>query len=1283
MSPGWRQHLEDSLPGHAVLAAAPAVDDLADELSREGSAGDADAVVAVLRRHLAAFAAVRESAADVRQALAAGRRLNQEPAAVRELLQSVPGPGGASGDRRAIRRWLDGEAIEDRLLRRTHDARQRVEILAQVLAHHAPSEGPATTAVVSGLSELASSSDALWTLRKAAIEGLGACIPVAPRVAQQVASLAQRGDLDPWVQAAALEVWAADQPDAAVRQMLVQVLGLVSRPDDRHPDHLFFRARAVALAGRRTFWDLVWDALAPEEDSAHVQLAAVRALATSHDALQHDRLVQILRDLDRHLVVRAGAAVATLREDAPPESRLVLVPAALGQAADVASIVLESLATQLCAELPPEGLARAYAEAWAPVVDRWASDEQAPPDVRVDAAAVRLALRVATDPILRAAWTEVHHFAHSGREGQRQLLSTELSEDGLLDVLALVARDGLDLAAAPRRSGWRVQLGPTPTATPWRLAYELLRPRPDKRQGYNHIVDDMPAGTLLAPSGRVAEVTPTAVPGRPVSAPEQRWWSPDLPLPVWAIAASRRGRLRVRALPDVDMTLTPTSSRPDGWVRSNLRYTRLARTRNECAEVGGPRGRARLDAAFAKAGVSVDRSTPGLLVPAALWPPARDILALDSTTLTQLAVFSGLLGVSWLGSAAVRQWQVRRSRRRVPLVIGGWGSRGKSGTERLKAALFHELGYITVSKTTGNEAMIVVGLPGRDAIELFLYRPYERASIVEQRAVLHVGASLGAQVLLWECMALNPRYVEILQHDWMRDDLTTLTNTYPDHEDIQGPTGHDVAVTIARMLPKRGRALTTEQAMGPVLADRARRLSTELEIVRPETWRLLPPDVVARFPYAEHPRNIALVAQLGHALDVPEDVSWRAMADRLVPDLGVLTEYGPIQLDGRAVSYVVGNSANERAGFLSSWGRMGMNALPDGAGLAEAQVLVVNNRKDRLPRQEVFARVAALDAPADGLVVIGSNVGAFLDSWRGVLRTELRARLEDLVDDRERLAQALSRTLRRPLLDRERAAAVLAHHAPSADGPSAMERVDAAWQAADPALPPPPPAGATDAAAWLAQVAWLQALRSRGDRVAAKAAVKATIDHLETRACGVSDYHASGDTISRLAASLAPLGSRVRTFGAANIKGTGLGLVRRWVQVDHVLGALASLPRGGGAAREGLAMLRTLELAHIDGDLAIAGLDRLTSGKAIQDPDLRGEAVALLEDLRARERSEQQATVAGPLRAMLGQVQANIDVGAVWRRGRSDQLMDDLGKQRVGLRRAAAMARVLVERQRK
>ncbi|MFT6162097.1 MAG: hypothetical protein ACJAZO_003209 [Myxococcota bacterium] len=178
-------------------------------------------------------------------------------------------------------------------------------------------------------------------------------------------------------------------------------------------------------------------------------------------------------------------------------------------------------------------------------------------------------------------------------------------------------------------------------------------------------------------------------------------------------------------------------------------------------------------------------------------PWAQVYASSDSSELFAVAIGTGVL---FLGRLAYSNYTVRHARQQVPLVIGGWSTRGKSGVELLKAALFEGFGVEVTCKTTGCEAMLVHSPPGRPAVELFLYRPYDRASIWEHAATLRIAAALKSPVFLWECMALKPHYVEILQRHWTRDDLSTITNTYPDHEDVHGPTGEDVATVISHFM---------------------------------------------------------------------------------------------------------------------------------------------------------------------------------------------------------------------------------------------------------------------------------------------------------------------------------------------------------------------------------------------------------------------------------------------------------------------------------------------------
>ena len=147
---------------------------------------------------------------------------------------------------------------------------------------------------------------------------------------------------------------------------------------------------------------------------------------------------------------------------------------------------------------------------------------------------------------------------------------------------------------------------------------------------------------------------------------------------------------------------------------------------------------------------------------------------------------------------------------------------------------------------------------------------------------------MGARVMLWECMALRPNLVELLEQDWMRDDLVTLTNAFPDHEDIQGPAGHDIATTISSFLPNRSVAITSEQEFLPFFRERARERETELDAVEAIEGDLWGQDLLDLFPYQEHPRNIALVARMAERLGVDRMLAVVTMAENVVPDLGVL-----------------------------------------------------------------------------------------------------------------------------------------------------------------------------------------------------------------------------------------------------------------------------------------------------------------------------------------------------------------------------------------------------------
>ena len=597
----------------------------------------------------------------------------------------------------------------------------------------------------------------------------------------------------------------------------------------------------------------------------------------------------------------------------------------------------------------------------------------------------------------------------------------------------------------PRR-GHRVTVyrGVAPVPRLWRMIHELRHPGPAKRQVGDHISGGTMRGAIRVPPARMAEVSATGVPNQRVFSAAWGSWAPWLPQPEDYLDALGHGSTVVVSREGVTTIQSPAS-----WPRRIINafwftwsMSGLDRQRQHALSASEHHERYHYVGRLARHGYSTHfdghddqpQVYAGLFqyfeepehgpdaepVPGAdgrgirvlgvgaplVWETFRSLVGVRHNLPSELATVVVALAVIFFGRLTWYLHRTRRARKRIPLVIGGWGTRGKSGTERLKAAVFQGLGYDPICKTTGCEAVLLHAPPGGRATELFLYRPYERATIWEHADTLELAARLGSPVFLWECMALRPDYVEQLQLWWTRDDLSTITNTYPDHEDVQGPTGLYVAETIASFVPKDSLLVSTEQQMLPVLRDRCAERSTQLLALTEEHVSSLPSDLLSRIPYQEHPANVALVAGTAESLGVSAEEAIIMMADHVVPDLGALASYGPMRHLGRVVEMTNGMSANERAGFLNNWQRGGFATWDPKTQADTFLVTVVNNRRDRVPRSRIFAEILANDAPAHRHVLIGTNLEG-LQSYLAEALDQRVARLDPFAGGRAGVADRL------------------------------------------------------------------------------------------------------------------------------------------------------------------------------------------------------------------------------------------------------------------------------------
>lgn len=929
-----------------------------------------------------------------------------------------------------------------------------------------------------------------------------------------------------------------------------------------------------------------------------------------------------------------------------------------------------------------------------------------------------------TDPEAREIGRHLAETVHPMREGAVRRIPALRSwlaedEDKVGRVMAVLAQRDFGLAL---KSGLipSIQRGEYFRRRAWRMLFEGRHSATDKRQAFHHTKGRHYHGSLIAPSARMAELAPTKVPGEPLFESGEGGWRNYLPLVDQVLSAlDRGGTTRIFTSAGITEIIAPAgiSARMKAFWKVTRSFPDLASLRNRDPEAYIARLRhLGLDLVFRAYDDAAGTPTPHIVklysaggIFAALpifWDRASAYVStVFANNLVELGVFVVLASAWFLGRHMWLGWQARRLRDGLSLVLGGWGTRGKSGTERLKAGLINALGPSIVSKTTGCEAMFLLGNPYGELTEMFLFRPYDKATIWEQFNLLKISRGLKARVFLWECMGLNPSYVRVLQQDWMRDDIGTITNTYPDHEDVQGPAGRNIPEVMCEFIPHNSTLLTTEEEMLPILAEGADKAGTRMRSVGWKEAGLIHKNLLDRFPYEEHPFNIALVTAMGDELGLEPDFCVKEMSDRVVADLGVLKTYPRAEIDGRSLQFVMGMSANERFGAMGNWTRMGF-ADHDLEKDPEIFVTtVVNNRADRVPRSRVFARMLVRDVAADRHFLIGSNIEGLLgfieEEW-----ADYAASLSLVAKDVEPLEhlRALARHQRIPLSQNALDGLLTAMLAPQTHKLAPQDAIAAAKASKlREAL-----ANVDHADAILAHYEAMAALHREylaieeavaggGDAAAQDRALRALLHKaFHAKLVPVRDYYMQGEAIVRLVAANTPPGLRNRIMGMQNIKGTGLDWVYRWQAWEAAWKACQQLREEDPATVErGYRMLASFhefgvlseaELRAVLAELRGQGMQAALSAAQCDVLEARlDEQMEKLSGLSIETGGGEGAS--GGQLAKIGSglvttVEAFIDASdAVRRRKASDRIYASLIAEQISNQRAAAELKELTSRQ--
>ena len=295
----------------------------------------------------------------------------------------------------------------------------------------------------------------------------------------------------------------------------------------------------------------------------------------------------------------------------------------------------------------------------------------------------------------------------------------------------------------------------------------------------------------------------------------------------------------------------------------------------------------------------------------------------------------------------------------IPIRIHVNGTRGKSSVTRLIAAGLRAGGKRTLAKTTGT-APRVIDSKGIDRIIHRLRRP----SIGEQVRLLKYFSSEKPDVVVMECMAVQPQYQWISEHQMVKSHIGVITNARPDHLDEMGPTEVDVVKSLCNSIPVGGTLVTAEDKHKDILQSVAERNRSEIFFSDESS---VSENDLNKFGYIEHPQNIAIALDVCHKMGVARDIALSGMHS-VQPDLGALVVWKLLGKKG-SIQFVNGMAANDPVSTLQIW-KFVIDRYPTTSGTA----VFFNSRDDRPLRTKQMLGLTFEEIKPEYCIIRGDKI---------------------------------------------------------------------------------------------------------------------------------------------------------------------------------------------------------------------------------------------------------------------------------------------------------------------
>ena len=297
---------------------------------------------------------------------------------------------------------------------------------------------------------------------------------------------------------------------------------------------------------------------------------------------------------------------------------------------------------------------------------------------------------------------------------------------------------------------------------------------------------------------------------------------------------------------------------------------------------------------------------------------------------------------------------------KIPIRIHVNGTRGKSSVVRLIAAGLRNGGMKTLAKTTGTVPRII----NENGKDINLHR-LRSASIGEQIKLMRYFSKQSPDVMVLECMAVNPQYQWISEHRIVRSTLSVITNVRKDHIDEMGKTNQDIALSLSNSIPYNSKLITSENKHYNIFKSVSQKRNTQIVKTHNED---IDYDYIENFHYLEHPENISLALKVCQELGVSKSKALEGML-KVEPDPGALLIWN-IKNKNQFVSAF---AANDPDSTFKVWGLI-KNKFNNNV------CVFLNTRNDRRYRTNQLIDLVTNRINPDLFIIRGDNLDIDISS---------------------------------------------------------------------------------------------------------------------------------------------------------------------------------------------------------------------------------------------------------------------------------------------------------------